>query len=353
MSSLLQANTERQRIAAEMITSLAKMAASMGGDGINGGSSHSQDGAKINYFDKTRDQSPEGDDNSGNDAVASIGSEGEGERSAYSQNPAALAATWGDGEARSSLIQRIMDGFANDIPDTLAADKRATKKPQPKELNIAGEFKWVPSITDADEITQLKADRWSPGTNDFIAVAGGEVITAPTFTKMLGAIVSEADGSISRINLFTHGNWDSIALGGYIQKRSSGHEADVQLNMKGAIDTITLGELSQPGKYFDLPKGKKKIRFHIDDVRKKFTEDAIIVLYSCYSGQSHELRKAIAQFFQIKVIGFRGKIMYYPPVQNVPHKFKREGEQIGVGNDVQVADWRDLIHHSTAITELP
>ena len=65
MNNLLQANTERQRIAAEMITSLAKTAASMytggvagGGGGISGGGSHSQDGAKINYFDKTAATGP-------------------------------------------------------------------------------------------------------------------------------------------------------------------------------------------------------------------------------------------------------------------------------------------------------
>ena len=60
MNNLLKANTERQRIAAEMITSLAQTAASAytggavkpGGGVKGGGGSHSEDGAKINYFDK-------------------------------------------------------------------------------------------------------------------------------------------------------------------------------------------------------------------------------------------------------------------------------------------------------------
>ena len=68
MNNLLKANTERQRVAAEMITSLAKTAASAytgglaggGGGGISGGGNHSQDGAKINYFDKTAGQGAPG-----------------------------------------------------------------------------------------------------------------------------------------------------------------------------------------------------------------------------------------------------------------------------------------------------
>jgi hypothetical protein len=64
MNNLLKATTERQRIGAEMVTSLARTAASAytggaipAGGGISGasggGSGSSQQGAKINYFDKT------------------------------------------------------------------------------------------------------------------------------------------------------------------------------------------------------------------------------------------------------------------------------------------------------------
>ncbi len=145
MNNLLKANTERQRIAAEMITSLAKTAASMytgspaGGGGISGGN-HSQDGAKINYFDKNHGQSPSGggtnggaivpDGGSGNagnagSAAGGGGSNGSGNPGGfgggssggegYSRNPAALAATWGDSQSRSSLMDQIIDKASNGL----------------------------------------------------------------------------------------------------------------------------------------------------------------------------------------------------------------------------------------------
>lgn len=152
MNSLLTANTERQRIAAEMITSLAKTAASMytgglaggGGGGISGGGSHSQDGAKINYFDKTQGQG--GSQSSGGSSGGSVspvggggsssgGTSAGGAGSNYSQNPAALAATWGDSQPRSNVVGQILDkmsgstGSSDDSPASGALD---TRKAWPK-----------------------------------------------------------------------------------------------------------------------------------------------------------------------------------------------------------------------------
>lgn len=133
MNNLLKANTERQRIAAEMVTSLAKTAASAytgglaggGGGGISPASSASEDGAKINYFDSTkgRDSAP-APSSSGQGSGAVQPADGGGHSgggtpsgpaagaipsAGYSQNPAALAATWGDGEPRSSLVNKMVD----------------------------------------------------------------------------------------------------------------------------------------------------------------------------------------------------------------------------------------------------
>lgn len=140
MNNLLKANTERQRIAAEMITSLAKTAASMytgglaggGGGGISAGS-HSEDGAKINYFDKTKGADTgsggSGSTSGSGGAAAPVtggGSSGGGEATgtsgggssagsssggagSYSQNPAALAATWGGTQPATTLLDKAMD----------------------------------------------------------------------------------------------------------------------------------------------------------------------------------------------------------------------------------------------------
>jgi hypothetical protein len=132
----LEATTERQRIAADMIKDLARTATSAftgmpagGGGGGPAASNHSQDGAKINYFDKTKEPAPSsGNDNGGGPVTPAQGgsstpsSVGGGTRGSdngsngngagggqYSQNPAALAATWGDSQPRSNLLNRVLD----------------------------------------------------------------------------------------------------------------------------------------------------------------------------------------------------------------------------------------------------
>lgn len=392
MNNLLKANTERQRVAAEMITSLARTAASAytggavsPGGGISGvGGGHSQDGAKINYFDKTKGQAPAAASGGGNGggAVAPVegGSSGGGggvdwngggggggngggfafQNAGYSQNPAALAATWGDGEPRSALMRTVVDSYAADSIAALDGASGAGKNVQTKELNLAGVFPWDPPITAAEEIAELAANRWSPGTDDFVAVPGGTVKLVPSFGHMLGAICQQADGSISRMNLFTHANSGLIGFGGHIEKRTV-TRADVFINTNGpgdsltAMDSTSMAALNQPGVFFEAPEainGKKQ--FTVADIRKKFAPNAVLVLYACHSGQNDAFLKLVAQFFQIKVIGFSVEIGYFPPAQTIPSKFQRAGEKIGLGfGGSPVADWRGLSSHGSAITASP
>ncbi|MET0156242.1 MAG: hypothetical protein ABW189_09115 [Rickettsiales bacterium] len=388
MNNLLKANTERQRIAAEMISSLAQTAASAytggaagGGKGVSGGGSHSQDGAKINYFDKAPAKTPSapsgGDSKGGAAPVAPSGSSSGGgggfsdsgimtaayNPSGYSQNPAALAATWGDAEPRSSLMRSVLDFADNGLTAEeleAAGGGGKPKNVQTKELNVAGEFEWDPSITDAEEIAELTAGRWSPSTQDFVAVPGGTVAIAPTLGHLLGAILQEADGSVSRINLFTHANKGMVAFGGHIEQRAIGR-ADVFLNTNGPNDSLTamdktgMQALNAPGVFFTAPKAiKGKTDFTVADVQKKFAEGAVFVLYACHSGQDAAFMKEIAKFFNIKVIGFKPEIGYYPPNQTTPNKFKRAGEKIGLGfGGSPVTDWRGLISDAQAIVAVP
>jgi len=147
MNNLLQAAAEKQRVAADLIASVAKTAASLytggaAGAGISsGGGNHSQDGAKINYFDKTQGQTGAGGGNTGGGGAVTpaggggksgggitaggSGTGGAGTNSTsdgFSQNPAALAATWGDGEPRSGLFQQVIDK----IPNVEAGDTTPT-----------------------------------------------------------------------------------------------------------------------------------------------------------------------------------------------------------------------------------
>jgi hypothetical protein len=155
MNNLLKATTERQRTAAEMVTDLARTAASVytGGaipaDGGMSGGAHgggaggsSQQGAKINYFDKTA-AAPAGGAAAGGatqggalaPGAAGGGSSSGGQPSgpspaAYSQNPAALQSVWGDTKSPSDMVDGLVDkvglgGSADPGPDTgTALDSR-------------------------------------------------------------------------------------------------------------------------------------------------------------------------------------------------------------------------------------
>ncbi len=238
-----------------------------------------------------------------------------------------------------------------------------TQSTQKKELNCAGKFDWSNLQVDgADEVTELLAGRWEPSTDDFAAVPGGTVVVTPTFGNFLGAIVQQQDGSISRINLFTHANKGLIAFGGRIDKRSVGH-ADVFLNTNGpndnltAMDPTSMQNLNQPGVTFSVAQPiRGKSNFTVDDVRKKFAADAVIVLYACHSGQDQPFVKSIATFFKVKVIGFSSLIGYFPPAQTQgSSRFQRPGEKIGVGASSApgAVDWRNLITDSSAIVTTP
>ncbi len=376
MNSLLTANTERQRIAADMIKSLANTAASVytgglagkgGGGGGPAASNHSQDGAKINYFDKMQGQSPAGSPqpSGGGGSPIPIGPGGSssgggapntggglfqtagtaGETAGWSTNPGILAATWGDGAPTSDLMQHAMAyGFADGND---AVPMGGGSNAQTKELNLVGQFEWSnPTVNDDDLIAELAGGRWSPGTDDFSAVPGGTTSVVPTFGHMLGAIYTQPVGSISRINLFTHANKDLIGFGGHIEKRSV-TRADVFLNTNGpgdnltAMDPTSMSNLNQPGVFFTL--NNKNIS--VEDIRKRFAPGAVIVLYACHSGQMQPFIKQIATFFNVKVVGFSVEIGYYPPTQNVPHKFQRAGMKIGLGfGGAPVTDWRGLMN---------
>lgn len=220
------------------------------------------------------------------------------------------------------------------------------------EINIAGVFNWVPALTDDQLIAEFKGDRWEPATDDFAAVAGGRPYLSSSFGQMLGAIWEQPVGKVERVNVLTHGSSNLIAFAGHIEKRTISH-ADVFLNLNGssisesliAMDVNGMDKLGQPGVTFTMPgRGKKKPqRMKMDDVRKRFAKEAMIALYACHSGVLPDFLKSVAAFFKVKVIGFTAKVLYYPPPQNTPHRFIRQGMKIGLEGIGPVENWRKLI----------
>jgi hypothetical protein len=164
LQAQLQATTERQKTAAQMVTDLARTAAAVytgnagmlggssgGGGGGGGGGQSSKKGEMINYFDKTKGDSGAGEAGSssgGGSSGSSGGSSGSGSGSSgsgglltpgggsssadgsdsgsalgFSQNPAARAAVGSDGGLLSGLISKVGDviGMGDDSATTSAS----------------------------------------------------------------------------------------------------------------------------------------------------------------------------------------------------------------------------------------
>jgi hypothetical protein len=269
----------------------------------------------------------------------------------------------GPGNFRSPL------GVGFDDAGLAEAQQAGGKKPQPSqsvkptELNIAGDFEWNPPITEVEELQEIAADHWSPQTKDFVTILGGTVPVTPTFGNFLGAIVQRPDGGISRLNLFSHSNTSMVAFGGHIEKnRSSSKGANVFLNGNPpgenlkAMDPTSMANLNQPGVFFQVDnkpiRGKKD--FTVDDIRKKFAQNAFIVLYLCHSGQDAAFLKQVATFFGVKVIGFSDEVVYHVPQATSPTRFPRNGETVGIGSGGAAAsDFRRLISDPKAVTATP
>ncbi|KAI4164971.1 MAG: hypothetical protein LQ342_001247 [Letrouitia transgressa] len=101
LANQLQADTERQRISAQKELGMAQILTGGIPNSSKGGQNISQDGAKVNYFDKTQSEG---------------GLVTDGPTSQYSRNPAALATVWGDGMSRSALVQVVSSNLTKYQP---------------------------------------------------------------------------------------------------------------------------------------------------------------------------------------------------------------------------------------------
>ena len=168
MQNELQAQTERMRIAAD----LAKSAISaftgvpaVGGAGGGGGSGHSQDGAKINYFDKMRGSGggsapgggsstvspgPGGSTSSSGGAPGAApqapAGNGSGGSNGWSSNPGILAATWGDSVPRAQLVENALERVSDAGTTTGGSDSGS---PLASSAPVAP-YQAAPSLTFTD-----------------------------------------------------------------------------------------------------------------------------------------------------------------------------------------------------------
>jgi len=178
------------------------------------------------------------------------------------------------------------------------------------EINIIGTFEWKNSREEAAILREIEEGKsiatvWNPSTDDFDLVArhgkNGTTIRINSLLQLLGVIIQT--GSISRINVFTHASRAFVAFQGYLVR------GDVLMDTKTAMSLDNLDTLNSPEGFF-LIRGGKKQKFFLQDVRKRFTTNAVIVLYACHSGVDLDFLNTIQDTFQVTVIGFKRDIAY-------------------------------------------
>jgi hypothetical protein len=217
-----------------------------------------------------------------------------------------------------------------------AAKPKAEPKAAPnvtgKEISVYGTFKnpW----SEKDEVDAMAHNRWEPTDDDFAAVAGKSANKVDSWKGLMQLILTNGDsesaaGSISRINIFTHANSNLIALTGHVQPGSAA--ASVTLAVDSAISEDTLDQLDSGITINVFSKNNKKLaakKFVMDDVRKRFTKDAVIVIYACHGAVDVAFVQHFADTFQVKVRAFREVIGYFPSFKGASVTNRRT---VGVG----------------------
>jgi hypothetical protein len=224
--------------------------------------------------------------------------------------------------------------------------KPKLKTPKNGEVTILASFVWKPPIDGATEIEYLSHGKWHPGFDDYVEITGIEPKESPgNLIGLIGAITEYKEGSIKRLNFFTHGNKTSIAIEGFMD--STG------VFFSSSVDETEIADRASAG----FPFTYKKRDFTLGDVRDRFAEDAIFVLYGCdIAFDPTKLLTAWKDLFQVTTIGFKTKTVYCPPSQTSGGKqFNRKGETMGIMKPKfecsvdSTRDWRSLINDPNAV----
>jgi hypothetical protein len=224
--------------------------------------------------------------------------------------------------------------------------KPTLKTPKDGEVTILASFVWDPPIDGATEIQYLLSGKWHPGFVDYEEITGVTTTEAPgSLVALFGAITEYKPNSIKRLNFWTHANKTYVGIEGYMTS------ADVFF--RSSVDETAIAGYASTGLSFTY----KKQNFTLDDVRNRFADSAIFVLYGCdIAFDPTGLLTAWKDLFQVTTIGFKNKMVFCPPSQKTDGTvFDRKGEKVAIlkpsfscGTD-STRDWRSLISDPQAV----
>lgn len=214
-------------------------------------------------------------------------------------------------------------------PDAEPLETRADEnKPAAagKEVNLVGSYPKPDTWTAAKEKELIGKDTWFPHTLDFLEVAGkgSKEITSPE--HFLLAII-ETSGQINRLNYFSHGVTGKIATSGKVDPAGTSCSLDTGWEPLSGPRYIAhpyskiWGGGGEDSGSVSISVGSRS--FTLDDVRKKFTDDAELWLFICHGGVDTMLLQNIANTFRVRVKAFSKIIVYCAPA-NFPTSRKHK-----------------------------
>jgi hypothetical protein len=204
------------------------------------------------------------------------------------------------------------------VPLEAGSEQKKKPKAASTELSLVGSYPKPVTWTAKKEKELIGQDTWFPHTLDFLAVAGKGSLEITTPEDFLLKII-EASGSIGRLNYFSHGVTGKIATSGKIDPGGTFCTLDTgwtQVTGQGRKNIAdpyakTWGDIGENSGSVTITVGNRT--FSLDDVRKKFKEDAELWLYICHGGTDGRLLQNIANTFQVKVKAFSKIIVYCAP----------------------------------------
>jgi hypothetical protein len=217
------------------------------------------------------------------------------------------------------------------IPGKCAAAERTTSRFTPaltREVNAIGDYwgqtgerSFWAKRTDHQKLEAARGHRdpseeWFPDTKDMRKMAQQGQRASDTMLKVstpvdllasLGRIGATEPGSVSRLNIFTHGSdqGEIILEGTVISNNVTWSPADYR---DGAFGDDLFENVREGRITFSLRGSKQE--FSVNDVRKAFSKNAVVALYACHSGVDKGYLRKMSSLFGVPVKGFRQEVMY-------------------------------------------
>ncbi|WP_218511796.1 hypothetical protein [Variovorax sp. dw_308] len=258
-------------------------------------------------------------------------------------------------------------GVVTKAPAKKAAKKTAAKSAtpstrapvRPHELDVLGMYRsyWAGrSNTEKFQAALPREERirrgikhldreWYPDTEDFHRVeAAGKakqsvvkrMATPEALVGMLGEIGSKNPGTVSRVNIFAHGNNEGdFALSGRVSENNVlWSEADLQ---GAAFAEKFFAEANDP---LTVYWGTGKSGHSLAEARQAFSKDGVVVVYACHSAINSVDLVRLSGALGVPVAGFNKELVFKVDqtksgdlsielgIDGVPESFERDFHQL-------------------------